>query len=502
MKKYLFYVNIALFGAVIWSFYNKRAVISHKSPIDAQLPSGAVHSSVQPADPMQLIGINNKNIKGQINLNNNSFSNLKINYQNKEYELLQCNETWNAAWRCADSQLPDKRWSLNNNILSSEKPLIATWKNPEGSIFAQSMQIIDDYIIKVEYSVFNALSKAINIGLDLNTQKKGNFIYHKGDRAVRTSKSIVEHSDSWHGFETEYSAFIVIPNNSLQYTYNSTNSAAQISFPAQTINPKESCTWSFYIFAGPKKLDLLNKYAKKYNAKDLDQLINYGLLSFITKPIFVMLSYIFTFFKNFTFAICLLTLIVKIILAPFSYKSHVSMLKMQKLQPQIERIKEIYKGNSVAIQQAILALYKQESINPLGGILPFIFQIPLFIALYSAISISIDVVNSKFLWISDLSMPDPCSLKSLVAYFTSYSLPFNINFLSAVFSASMIMQQWNNFKNQKDHFILALPIVSAVLLSNYSAAFMLYMVWSNMLAYLQSSIFNRISRKYTKPIQH
>ncbi|QEK38056.1 membrane protein insertase YidC [Candidatus Cytomitobacter indipagum] len=492
MKKYLFYINMALFAAVLWSFYNKRN-------IQIKVPS-VVNSQVVVNKQLtkEAINIDNKNIEGKIHFNNNSFSNLKINYNNKKYNILNCDSSWSTTWNSKDSNTPNNdQWSSNSESLSSDKPLILTWKSPEGSIFVQSMQIVDDYIVKVEYSVFNALSKPINIGLDLLTEKvKGNFIYQKDDATIRASKKHASiNTNSWHGFEDEYSAFAVIPKNNISYSYNSNDSSSNVAFPSQTINPKESSSWSFYVFAGPKKLSILKKYAKKYEANGLENLINYGFLSIITKTIFAILSYILSIFDNFAFAICLLTLIVKIILAPFSYKSHISMMKIQKLQPQIERIKEVNKGNNVATQQSILALYKQESINPLGGILPFVFQIPLFISLYAAISISIDSVNAGFLWIKDLSISDPYSVNNLIKYFTAKSLPFDINLLSALFSITMIAQQWNTLKKQKDNFILALPLVSAVLLSSYSSAFMIYMIWSNILAYLQSIIFNRIIKK-------
>ncbi|QEK38530.1 membrane protein insertase YidC [Candidatus Cytomitobacter primus] len=492
MKKYLFYINIFLFFGLIWSFYNKYNASTKNKVNCAQIET-------QSKLPDHYIGnglaISDSRINGKIDLQHNRFIDLSVKYYDKNYDLLKNKSFLKFIWKSNDICIPkDIEWEYNSNTLSKDKPLILSWKNKDGSIFIQSMQIIDDYMIKVEYSVFNALDKVVNIGLWLSADIANNTpLYHQNGKIIRSKSGDMRNIDSWFGFESTYAGLFIIPDhNSINNSYHFSNKTMKINTVNKQINPKESVSWSFYIFVGPKKLSLLKQYSNKYGISNFDNAIDYGFMSFITKPLFIVLSYIMNICGSFIISLFLLTLVMKIILLPFSYKSHISMVKMQKLQPQLDRIKEMYKGDNVAIQQAILTLYKKESINPLGGCLPLLFQIPLFIPLYTIVSISIDTTTSGFLWIKDLSASDPYSLNALMQCFTSKTLPFNISILSILFVLTMLLQQWNTFKNQKDNFILIFPLILAIMLSGYSSAFILYMIWSNILSYLQTILFDKL----------
>ncbi len=483
MKKYLFIANIFLFVLLIFSFHRKYS--TNNTQIIKE----------QTVEQKGYLNIQNDKLEGKFVIRDNSFSNLFVKNNNKKDPLISKDVYLQTKWSSSDINVPnDINWENNLNSLSKEKPLILRWKNKEGSIFIQSFQIIDEHMLKVEYSVFNANDKKVNISLNMNGASKGaNAVYNSGKNVIHTTKSFDHQKSSWCGVDSNYFGLFVIPEKSINFSKSSTN--YNMDLGKKSLNSKESASWNFYVFMGPKSLNLLEKYAQKYNIDNFGDAIHYGRLYYITKPLFKILSLLNGIFGNFIISLFCLTLLVKVFMMPFAYKSHVSMIKMQNLQPQIDRIKEMHGSNNMAAHQAILSLYKKESINPLSGGLSLIFQLPILIPLYNIISMNVSAKYSNFLWLSDLSMPDSYSLSNLFGLLSFNILPFNITILSMIFVLTILVQQWKMMKMQKDKFVFALPFVMMVLLSSTSSAFMLYMIWSNVLSWIQSLVFNRIIRK-------
>ncbi len=157
------------------------------------------------------------------------------------------------------------------------------------------------------------------------------------------------------------------------------------------------------LFAGPKLQEVLPKVAP-----GLELTVDYGKLWFIAKALFWWLEALHGFFGNWGVAIILLTLTVKLIFYPLSAAGYRSMAKMRKVQPRLVQLKERYGSDRAAMNQAMMELYKTERINPLGGCLPIVVQIPVFIALYWVLLESVELRQAPFwLWIRDLSIKDP-----------------------------------------------------------------------------------------------
>lgn len=179
--------------------------------------------------------------------------------------------------------------------------------------------------------------------------------------------------------------------------------AAGVIVPAGAVGPKASETVTVELYAGPEEQKKLEKIAP-----GLDLTIDYGWLTVIAVPLFWVLSWLYQWSGNWGIAIILLTVIIKLLFYPLSATSYRSMAKMRVLAPKLQRLKEQYGDDRQRLQQAMMELYKTEKINPLGGCMPIVVQIPVFIALYWVLLASIDLRHAPFmLWIHDLSAPDP-----------------------------------------------------------------------------------------------
>jgi YidC/Oxa1 family membrane protein insertase len=155
-------------------------------------------------------------------------------------------------------------------------------------------------------------------------------------------------------------------------------------------------------FAGPKSIDILNEVHP-----ELAQIINFGWMTVIAKPLLFTMKWFFSQIPNWGVAIILLTLMVRLFVLPFNLMSYKSMKAMQKIQPLMTAVREKYKDDPVRMNQEVMSLMKENKANPFGGCLPMLLQIPIFFALYRVIGSSIELYGSPFMfWIQDLSTHD------------------------------------------------------------------------------------------------
>ena len=179
--------------------------------------------------------------------------------------------------------------------------------------------------------------------------------------------------------------------------------AVGVILPVGTIAPGKDTRVSVPFYAGPQEPEKLAKLAP-----GLDLTVDYGWLTIIAKPLFWLLALFHQWVGNWGVAIILLTIVIKLVFYPLSEASYKSMAKMRILAPKMQRLKEQYGDDRQRMQQAMMELYKTEKINPLGGCLPIVVQIPVFIALYWVLLASVELRHAPFmLWIDDLAAQDP-----------------------------------------------------------------------------------------------
>ncbi len=254
--------------------------------------------------------------------------------------------------------------------------------------------------------------------------------------------------------------------------------------PLETLAPEASKTYEYSLFYGPKKLTLLNKVG--YN---LGKIVNFGWFDVIAKPMLYLLNWFYSVVHNYGVAIILVTVILKAIFWPITQKGLKSMKNMQKLQPKVVKLKEKYKNDPTRMNQEMMNLYKTYKVNPLGGCLPMVLQIPVFFSLYKVLLQSIELRHAPFmLWINDLSAPD--------RLFLGFDIPYlgGLPVLTLLMGASMFLQQKmtpTTADPTQARIMMFLPLIFTVMFVNFASGLVLYWFVNNLLSILQQYLINR-----------
>jgi YidC/Oxa1 family membrane protein insertase len=249
--------------------------------------------------------------------------------------------------------------------------------------------------------------------------------------------------------------------------------AAGVIVPVAAVAPGQKGTAAVALYAGPQEQDKLAQLAP-----GLELVVDYGWLTFLAAPLFWVLDLFHRWVGNWGVAIILLTVLIKLLFYPLSAASYKSMAKMKAVAPKLQRIKELYGDDRQRLHQAMMDLYKTEKINPMGGCLPIVVQIPVFIALYWVLLQSVELRQAPFmLWIQDLSAADPY-----------YILPI-------IMGATMILQTKLNPTPPdpiQARMMQIMPIVFSVFFFFFPAGLVLYWLINNVLSIAQQWHINRM----------
>ncbi len=285
----------------------------------------------------------------------------------------------------------------------------------------------------------------------------------------------------WSGYADKYflSAVLAsdgsIANVRLQESQNFVEDV--ISSPQLSLNPGEARSIAYRLYFGPKDLDIL-----KAQGARLDEVIDFGWFSAIAKPLLYSLKFFYKYTGNYGVAIIIITVIIKILFYPLTFKSYKSMKEMQKIQPMMAKLKDKYKDDRDGLNRAVMELYREHKVNPLGGCLPMLVQMPIFIALYRALMSSIELRHAPFiLWIHDLSAKDPYYVTPLVM------------------GATMFIQQKMTPPTGMDpaqaKMMMALPVVFTVMFINLPSGLVLYWLVNNVLTIAQQAYINKLLKE-------
>ncbi len=243
----------------------------------------------------------------------------------------------------------------------------------------------------------------------------------------------------------------------------------------QALPPQGEVSEKMTVFAGPKDIDLL-----KAIGHNLDELVDLGWFWFLARPALWLLKTLYQFSGNYGLAIILVTVLQKVAFYPLTQKSLKSMQAMQAMQPKVQAIQERYKNNPQKKQEETMALYRKHGVNPMGGCLPMVIQIPIFIALYNALGNSVEMWQAHFLWIRDLTQPDSLFTMTL---WGGHQLAFNL--LGLIMGVSMWVQQkmtpTSGDPRQAQMMLWMMPIIFTWMFWSFPSGLVLYWLVNNIL---------------------
>ncbi len=311
----------------------------------------------------------------------------------------------------------------------------------------------------------------------------GGVIYSPADKYEKISFSDMEKddlsrdiADGWLAMIQHYFLAAWVPTREQNLRYYTRMSRGEYilgqSSPWQTVAAGATGQFENQLFVGPKEQDRLDAVAE-----GLELTVDYGWLTVISKPLFIALDWIHSVVGNWGWSIILLTFGIKLVFYKLSEASYRSMARMRKLQPEMQKLRERYGEDRQQMNQELMQLYKKQKVNPLGGCLPILIQIPVFIALYWVLLESVELRQAPWvLWIEDLSVRDPF-----------YVLPL-------LMGVTMFIQQKLNpapMDPIQQKIMMGLPVVFTVFFVFFPAGLVLYWVTNNSLSILQQWVITR-----------
>ena len=407
--------------------------------------------------------------------------------------------------------------------LTPSTPVTLTWDNGAGLVFTREISVDTHAMFTVKDGVANTSPTAATVypyGLVTRygtPQVPGTWVLHEGllgvfgdEGLTETSYKDLKDSDGvkpskvasgWLGITDKYWATALIPEGGVSFqprfswalagsidTYQANYLRDPLEVPAGG-----SAVTETRLFAGAKTVARIDAYERELGIVKFDRMIDWGWFYWITKPMFLLIDWLYNLVGNFGIAILLVTLIVKAIFFPLANKSYASMSKMKMLQPAMADIKAKYPDDKVKQQQETMELYKREKINPLAGCLPIVVQIPVFFSLYKVLYVTIEMRHAPFFgWIHDLSASDPTTifnLFGLIPWTPPHMLMLGI--WPIIMGITMFVQmKLNPAPPDPTQAMLFtwMPIVFTFMMASFPAGLVIYWSWNNLLSILQQSL--------------
>ena len=304
-----------------------------------------------------------------------------------------------------------------------------------------------------------------------------NSIYREKVKKLVTKK-FMGPDVSWGGFEDKYFIASMIPQKpsltSLVLFKDSGNLVSiGLKGPKILIPPGQSGSFNYSFYLGPKDYNIL-----KAEGVGLENSIDFGdWIKWLALPLLIALKFLYQYIHNYGIAIIILTTLIKIAFWPLGNKSYKSMKQMQNLQPMMLKLREKYKDDKAKLNQETMGLYKKHKVNPLGGCLPMLIQIPVFFGLYKTLLYSIELRHSPFFWwIQDLSAKDPYYITPIIMGGT-------------MFLQQKMTPQMGDSMQQK--MMLWMPIIFTFMFLNFPSGLVIYWLFNNILSIGQQYYINK-----------
>jgi len=484
----------------------------------------------------------NENVIGSISLRGATiddlvFKNYKISLDKKEkVTLLNPRDIKNGysiesgfVTNSKNIQVPNSstEWKvLGNNKLTNNNPVKLVWSNSQGITFEKNISLDDQFLFTVKEKVINSSDNTYNFysyGQIIRNQKpqiSGFYILHEGPIATLDDELIEEDYDDikeekfsrsaskgWLGIGDKYWITSIVPprNKEFKTTFDYKNKFRinYISTEGTEAGPNDTIEEKIQIIVAAKRVKTIDDYAKNLNIEKFDLSIDWGVMYFLTKPLFFAIDYFFKLLGNYGLAIIAVTVCIRLVFFPLANFSFKSMGKMKLLQPEMTRLKELHKDDKMKLQQEMMALYKREGVNPMSGCLPILVQIPVFFALYKVLFVTIEMRHMPFYgWIKDLSDKDPTSVFNFFGLIPWDPPSFLIiGAWPIAMGISMFIQQKLNPAPPdpvQAKIFMFFPLFLTVILAPFPAGLVIYWTFNNIFTLIQQYYIQRKTTVKTK----
>ena len=432
---------------------------------------------------------------------------------------------------------PASTWTLaQGDRLTPSTPVVLTYDNGAGLVFTRRIAVDDRYMFTISDTVTNRAAAPATLAAYGSVQRQGfppdflkNPILHEGAVGVlgeqlemikfnkwreRDEPLRRDSQGGWLGITDKYWLAALVPDQStpVSAAFRRTPAGglnvyeATFTGPARTLAPNTEVTNTTRLFAGAKRVSVLDAYEERLSIPRFDAAIDWGNLWFFTKPIFYFLHWIQQHVGNFGVAILLLTVVMKALFFPLANKSYASFAKLKKLAPKMEELKQKYGKDPAKQQQELIALYQKEGANPVAGCLPILLQIPVFYALYKVLFVTLEMRHAPFFgWIDDLSARDPTTFWNLFGL-----IPWNpattpvigglldgalhIGVWPLLYGITMWLQQGMNPAMTdpiQRRIFQFFPIIFTFVMAPFAVGLVIYWTWSTTLGIAQQWLIMR-----------
>ncbi len=411
-------------------------------------------------------------------------------------------------------------WKVSGNKkLTNNNPVKLTWSNSQDITFEKYISLDDQFLFTVKEKIINSSDKSYNfysygqIIRNKLPEISGFYILHEGFLSVLDDQLIEEDYDdiqekkfsqiAQEGFVAISDKFwvtsVIPPKDKefkITFDYKNKFRANYISTEGIEVKANSSIEENIQIIVAAKRVKVIDGYAENLDINKFDLAIDWGFMYFITKPLFFVLDYFFKLLGNYGLAIIAVTVCIRLAFFPLANFSFKSMGKMKLLAPEMARLKEIHKDDKMKLQQAMMALYKKEKVNPMSGCLPILVQIPVFFALYKVLFVTIEMRHMPFYgWIHDLSDRDPTSVFNVFGL-----LPWDppsfllIGVWPIIMGITMFIQQKLNPTPPdpiQAKIFMFFPVFLTVILAPFPAGLVIYWSFNNIFTMIQQYIVQR-----------
>jgi YidC/Oxa1 family membrane protein insertase len=414
--------------------------------------------------------------------------------------------------------LQNERFQCNSaaaemTVKDQARSVSYTWTSPDGIILEKEYTFTpDSYLIGFTVRIKNGTAHELQDQLIISQSKylpeQKNRYGHEGPSALIDGKvqqfkrkevqegKTAEGKIQWLTIEGRYFMEGVVAEDpfdgSVKMFFTDQDVVeSQLIIPNVLLAPGSQRDFKFSLYIGPKSLSILSEAGY-----DLKKVINFGWFDLLAKPCLWFMNKLYSVIPNYGIAIIIMTIIIKVLLWPLGSKSYKSMNEMKRIQPLMAGIREKYKDDKKKQNQEMMALYKTYKINPMGGCLPMLMQLPVFLALYNMLYTAIELRHAPFFgWINDLSAPD--RLFNFDFSIPFMQPPYGIPVLTLIMGVSMFFQQKMSpppGDPTQAKMMMFMPIVFTFIFINFSSGLVLYWLVNNLLSMGQQLY---IQKKYS-----